>query len=67
MVKIKMKRKLWAGFVGNHLDIIDVDAGWGGFGSGSFSKMPAVFTNQKDAKEKYQDVRQVEVELVICK
>jgi hypothetical protein len=65
MAKINMKRKLWAGFTGGHIDIINVDTGWGGFGAGSFAKMPAVFATRKEATKRYQDVRQVEVQITV--
>lgn len=60
-----MKRKLWAGFTGGHIDILEVDTGFGGFAAGAFAKVPAVFVSKKEAQKQYEDVRQVEVELVI--
>lgn len=65
MAKIAMKRKLWAGFVNGHLDIINADTGWGGFGQGSFAKMPAIFATRQKAREMYQDVRKIEVQIIV--
>jgi hypothetical protein len=55
-----MKKKLWGGFCDGKLDILDVDTGWGGFGKGPKSHMPAIFTSRKAAREKYEDVRAIE-------
>lgn len=54
-------RRFWGGFVDNRLDQIEVDTGWGGFGSGDGMRtMPAIFTNRKSARLCYEDVRPIE-------
>lgn len=59
-----MKQKWWGGFVNGRLDSIQADAGWGGFGHGDLSGMPAVFKSRADARRKYQDVREVDIGIV---
>lgn len=53
--------RMWGGYSEGKLDLIDVDTGWGGFGTGSFARMPAIFSSRKAARERYQDVRPVEL------
>ncbi len=48
----------WGGFCDDRLDCIDVDTG---FGKGNFADMPAIFRTRKEARERYQDVRRVEI------
>ena len=60
--------QFWAGFVDGVLDTREIDTGWGGFG-GEINKVgrtraPMLFTSRKDARNRYSDVRKVEVRVV---
>lgn len=53
-------KKFWGGFIDGKLDVLEVDTGWGGFGSGyGMCRMPAIFTSRKEARKKYEDVRPI--------
>lgn len=52
----------WAGFTDGRLDVIEVDAGWGGYGNGDRVKVPAIFSTKKEARKKYEDVRRVSIQ-----
>jgi hypothetical protein len=54
-------KTFWGGFVEGNLDKLAVDTGWGGYGNGELTLMPAIFATRKAAREKYQDVRRVDV------
>lgn len=62
-VKRRKARKLWGGFTEGKLDMIVVDTGWGGFGTGSNAGMPAVFQSRAEALARYEDVRAVTVKM----
>ncbi len=51
----------WGGFSMGSLDWVDADYGWGGVGSGGNVMLPAVFKTRKIARERYEDVRRVEI------
>jgi hypothetical protein len=57
MTKVRV-RKLWGGFCDGRLDVRCVDDHWGGA-----NERPslALFTNYKEAKRQYQDVRNVQL------
>lgn len=57
--RARKKRRLWGGFVAGKLDMIRVDTGWGGLGTGSLAVMPALFQSRIAARLRYQDVRSV--------
>lgn len=50
-------KKMWGGYVEGRLFTMEVDTGWGGFGTGDRTEMPAIFTTRKSARKKFQDVR----------
>lgn len=52
----------WAGFESGKLCVIEVDAGWGGYGTGDHVKIPAIFSTRKEARKKFEDVRRVTIE-----
>ncbi len=52
-------RRYWGGFMNGRLHTMEVDSGWGGFGTGDRTRVPAIFTTRKAAREQYQDVRPV--------
>ena len=54
-----MKRKMWGGYVGGHLDVLEVDCGFGG--PGDMTPMYAIFKTKKEALKRYEDVRSVTV------
>jgi hypothetical protein len=56
-----MQRKYWGGFVSGHLDWNHVDSGFGGFGTGNYVPVPAIFLKRKDARAQYADVREVKI------
>lgn len=51
--------KGWGGFIEGELHWMDVDSGWGGFGTGDSVMVPAIFKTRKIARERYQDVRKI--------
>lgn len=51
----------WAGFSEGKLAIIEVDAGWGGYGTGDMVRVPAIFATKREARKKFQDVRRVKI------
>lgn len=54
--------EVWGGFVDGKLHVTKIDDGHGGFGSeDAIRKIPALFTNWKIARSRYQDVRRVEL------
>lgn len=56
--------KMWGGFTDNKLDFRIVDDGWGGWGQRRRT-MPALFTNRREARRQYEDVRRIELEEVM--
>jgi hypothetical protein len=62
MAKKLYQRKLWAGFSDGRLFFGEMDTGWGGYGSGDgMRRMPSLFTTKREAREQFQDARQVEI------
>ena len=49
-------RQAWGGFFAGRLAIILIDDYWGG---GNERRCPAIFTNKKEAKRQFRDVRPV--------
>ena len=56
----RYQRHLWGGFVGGKLDIMKVDAGFGGWGK-NFFDTPAIFKSKAEARCHYADVRPVSI------
>lgn len=54
------RRKMWGGFANGRLCIDDIDDGFGGLGNG-LRKSPAIFPSRRVARERFQDVRRVEI------
>lgn len=52
------KRFLWGGFVGGRLDTVLVDDLWG---RQRTVVRPAIFLTRGEAREKYRDVRKLEI------
>ncbi len=51
----------WGGFCDGELEFIYVDTGFGGYGTKTYVKIPAVFKTKKKAREEFTDVRRVEI------
>jgi len=56
----KLPRRMWGGFCNDRLDFRLMDDEWGGE---NYRMIPALFTSYEDAREQYEDVRQVWVSL----
>lgn len=53
--------KGWGGIMSNGLDTLEVDTGWGGFGTGNRTPMLAIFKTRKQAGEMYQHIAPVTI------
>jgi hypothetical protein len=51
----------WAGYTNGKIDMIRVDTGWGGFGTGDRATMAAIFKTKAEAEARYMDVRKVQL------
>lgn len=51
--------RMWGGFMNGRLHTMEVDTGWGGFGNGDRTRVPAIFATRAAAAKQYQDVRLV--------
>jgi hypothetical protein len=50
----------WGGFDSNGLHSLEADTGWGGMGEMD-TELPAIFRTEKEARERYHDVRRVTI------
>lgn len=58
---LPMTMKAYGGFIGDKLDWIEVDDGFGG---SNWRKVPAIFKLRYAARVQYKDVRKVEIAIV---
>lgn len=59
----KFERQFWGGFCDGKLDMRNVDTGFGGFGREGKRLMPALFPSKALAREQYEDVRRINVNI----
>lgn len=60
----KFERQFWGGFIGGKLDVRTVDEGFGGWGQERHDE-PALYTSRWQARRHYEDVRRVNVSLIV--
>lgn len=53
-------RRFWAGFIDGSIDTRLIDDQFGGY---NLRKSPVIFTNRREAREQYQDIRPVVIML----